>query len=485
VAKAPTCLPNGTCSTVGPSDVVPSGTDVTPPGDCKVRICDGAGKGTLVTDDTDQPPGDRCAPNTVCRNGALVPTPKLRGAICNGGAGRCDGLSACVGARSCASMAAGPVSRGSEMCAVARVNGGAFVLNKTTTVDPTALQAPHVVGDFWVDRYEVTVGRFRRFIGEFDAWRNAGNPASMGGYDSKLRPYEGDDPCIGWDQHDYVPACAASLKARVSTETLTWTADPEFTSQGFPLDERPMIGGLPWALARAFCLWDGGRLPTYAEHFYLKAQGSEQRDAPWLGPPSAMTDATATDASWSDELGTNPVLDINGNVTRYDLPCLVGGYCASGPTNDVIVNRSSDTFGAARFRDTSLGVSASAVYDLVGSATEWMLDASVPYATDGSPCVDCVRARPWSVTGGRATLGYHWRTGFSTTVAASVKRQGDGLCAKGTQTMGFRCVYTDCGDEAPLAPAACVTGHANAAPLGAADCDGASGAGGGYTSLCP
>jgi formylglycine-generating enzyme required for sulfatase activity len=471
----PVCRADGTCSTPGPNDVVSAGVEVTPAGDCQRRVCNGAGNGGLVNDDTDQPAGDRCAPNTVCKDGALVPTPKLRGAVCNGGAGRCDGVSACVGAPSCAGMSAGPVARGSEVCAIAKVTGGSFDLNRGQTLSPTTLIAPHTVGDFWIDRYEVTVGRFRRFLAAYDGWRASGQPKPMGGYDSALHPYAGHDPCVGWDEHDYLPGCAASLEHRVSTLSSTWTPTPETTAGGYPLDERPLVGGIPWALARAFCLWDGGRLPTYAEHAYVRVQGSEHRDVPWLAAPATMASAKPTDACWSQAIGTNPVVSGGtGEVVGFGRPCLVGGLCASGTTNDTIVNRGDAGFGANRYRDIAIGVNATPVYDLAGSTTEWLLDAAIAFPASATSCVDCVRSGPWTSSAGRITVGYSWNETLDAETSVAWKRQGDGLCAEGTVTMGFRCAYTDRGDEEPLAPPACVTDHSSADPLGPADCDGAA-----------
>lgn len=475
LTNLPICRADGTCSSPGPGDVVPAGTDVTPAGDCKRRVCNGAGNGALVNDDTDQPAGDRCAPNMVCKSGALLPTPKLRGAVCNGGAGRCDGISACVGAPSCAGMSAGPVARGAEVCAMAKVTGGSFDLNRGQTLSPTTLIAPHTVSDFWMDRYEVTVGRFRRFLAAYDSWRASGQPKPMGGYDSALHPYEGHDPCVGWDEHDYLPGCAASLEHRVSTLSGTWTPTPETTAGGYPLDERPLVGGIPWALARAFCLWDGGRLATYAEHAYVRVQGADHRDVPWLAAPTTMTSAKPTDACWSGSMGTNPVVSGGtGEVVGYGKPCLVGGLCASGTSNDVIANRADPGFGANRYRDIAIGVNATPIYDLAGSGTEWVLDAAIGFPDNDTPCVDCVRSNPWTSTAGRITVGYSWLETLDSSTSVAWKRQGDGLCAEGTITMGFRCVYTDRGDEEPLAPAACVTSHTSTDPLGAADCDGSS-----------
>jgi len=38
---------------------------------------------------------------------------------------------------------------------------------------------------------------------------------------------------------------------------------------------------IDWYVSLAFCIWDGGRLPTEAEWNYAAAAGSEQRQYPW------------------------------------------------------------------------------------------------------------------------------------------------------------------------------------------------------------
>src|SRR5262249_30558262 len=140
--------------------------------------------------------------------------------------------------------------------------------------------------DFRLDRYEVTVGRFRRFIAAQGAFSNSPPTAGAG-----AQPWIANS---GWD-----PSWAANLMpggpALISVLTCdlayqTWTDLPG------PNESKP-INCVTWYEAMAFCAWDGGFLPTEAEWNYAAAGGSEQRAYPWSIPAGSVA-IDPSDASY-------------------------------------------------------------------------------------------------------------------------------------------------------------------------------------------
>jgi len=103
---------------------------------------------------------------------------------------------------------------------------------------------------------------------------------------------------------------------------------------------------LSWFEAFAFCIWDGGRLPTEAEWNYAAAGGAEQRVYPWSIPPESLV-IDASYAFYGMDIRTKPMR--------------VG---SKSPTGD-------SKWGSA---------------DLAGNLWEWTRDALLPYPT---PCDNC------------------------------------------------------------------------------------------------
>jgi len=92
----------------------------------------------------------------------------------------------------------------------------------------------------------------------------------------------------GWDAANWnasLDGDAAQLKTALALcgPYSSWTDTP-----GTALAESRPLDCLNWFEAQAFCIWDGGRLPTEAEWNYAAAGGTEQRIYPWgLTAPGA------------------------------------------------------------------------------------------------------------------------------------------------------------------------------------------------------
>src|SRR5262245_36043191 len=86
-----------------------------------------------------------------------------------------------------------------------------------------------------------------------------------------------------------IPTSASARDALLLCDPMygTWTS-----SEG-PNENKP-INCLNWYAAYAFCIWDGGFLPTEAE-WELAASGGEERVFPWSDPPGSTT-VSASDA---------------------------------------------------------------------------------------------------------------------------------------------------------------------------------------------
>jgi len=192
--------------------------------------------------------------------------------------------------------------------------------------------APATVSDFRLDAYEVTVGRFRAFVnvypGSIPVTGGGGNP--------------NDPQDHGWDSswNAIMPKDAAVLRTAVKCDPTysTWTDTPGE-------NEGTAMNCLSWYEAYAFCIWDGGRLPTEAEWNYAAAGGAQQRVYPWSNPPSS----TAIDPSHAIYGGPPPAISPVGSTSP----------------------QGNGEYGQA---------------DLAGNVDEWVLDDFAAYPV---PCQDC------------------------------------------------------------------------------------------------
>jgi sulfatase modifying factor 1 len=240
---------------------------------------------------------------------------------------------------SCATGGGGTCPDG-DCCQSPLVPGGTFNRDNNGSF-------PATISDFKLDRFKVTVGRFRTFI-------NANGPATI---DNPPAAGVGAHPKIassGWDSswNPFLHANETALISAVKCDpNATWT-DAVGANESLP------INCITWYEAFAFCAWDGGRLATEAEWNYAAAGGSEQRFWPWSSPPSSTT-IDHTYAAY--ECG------VDGGATYNTCPLSavppVGNFSPKG----------DGKWGHA---------------DLTGSIIEWELDWGIPNALPAA-CNDC------------------------------------------------------------------------------------------------
>ncbi len=178
---------------------------------------------------------------------------------------------------SCAGLPANCGSAGNESCCASILVPGGTYYRSYDGVDFTDMSYPATVADFYLDKYEITVGRFRAFV-------NAGmgtqaSPPASGAGAHPLIANSGWDP--SWDAN-LAPDTASLESAIKCFSSYTWTDLPG-------ANENKPANCLTWWEAFAFCAWDGGRLATEAEWNYAAAGGNEQRYYPWSSPASSTT----------------------------------------------------------------------------------------------------------------------------------------------------------------------------------------------------
>jgi formylglycine-generating enzyme required for sulfatase activity len=175
----------------------------------------------------------------------------------------------------------------------------------------------------------------------------------------------------------------------------TWT-DAASANESLPMN------CVTWYEAMAFCVWDGGYLPTETEWNFAAAGGDEQRAYPWSSPAGTTT----IDCSYANYN--------NAPSSTYCVNGTLGGMNRVGSESP----KGDGKWGQA---------------DLAGNVFEWALDwYASPYPT--TTCNDCANLTPASL---RVIRG----GGFN--ADAAILRTGRRLVVDPPTTrfinLGFRC----------------------------------------------
>jgi len=232
------------------------------------------------------------------------------------------------------------------------------------------------VSEFRLDRYEVTVGRLRKFV---EAYPGSGPSPKVG-----TNPSNAADP--GWQPiwNAELPKSEAELRTSLACVGTTWTETPS-------RNETKPINCVDWYVAFAFCAWDSGRLPSEAEWNYVAAGGSEHRVYPWSDP----ADATVIDESYA-----------------------VYTAAAAPPGIQLVGSKPK---GAGRWGQL----------DLAGNVAEWTLDWF--HGAYDMPCSDCAK------TDGGASRVYRGGSFFDDQGWVRVAKRSSIAPTKGADTRGVRC----------------------------------------------
>ncbi len=310
------------------------------------------------------PTQTRCSGNTpqTCASGAWVSA-----AACGSSKPYCM-AGACSVPPSCQAGGDGLTNCGasSESCCTSLdVTGGTFDRTYTNTgTGPTGEADPATVSGYRLDKYDVTVGRFRQFV---TAWNGGSGWTPPAGSGKHTHLNGGQGLANSGSAGTFEPGWAVTDNGNIAptASNLACSAYAGWTASAGS-NERLAIGCPNWFEAYAFCIWDGGFLPSEAEWEYAAAGGSQQREYPWGS--------------------TAP-----GTANQYAIyGC---NYPSGSGTCTGLVN-------VAPVGTATLGGGVWGQLDLAGTTWQWNMDWQTTFV---NPCIDC---------------------GYFTTVSARVIRGG-------------------------------------------------------------
>jgi formylglycine-generating enzyme len=273
-------------------------------------------------------------------------------------------------------------TKNEDCCLAPAVPGGTF-FRSFDNVTFTDKSNPATVSAFRLDRFEATWGRFEKFLAAY--------PNNVPNVGAGKNPNNADDQ--GWQQRFTdtllgIAPTASALRERMLMKRASYKLP-------VPAPATEPATGSSWTAALAFCIWDGGRLPTGAEWNYAASGGDEQRVYPWSAPATDSTIA-ATQAN----------ISLSGGA--------LAGVGSRSPAGD-------GRWGHA---------------DLAGNAWEWVV--SPGGTTLVNPCKDCtVYPAPASIAAG--LRGGSALSPVAGNQDAIVSRLEESAWTESDPTFGFRC----------------------------------------------
>jgi len=281
-----------------------------------------------------------------------------------------------------------------DCCTSLPVTGGMFLRNYDG-VTFTDMTHPATVSTYRLDKYEVTVARFRRFV-EAVVGSGAWRPPAGSGKHVHLNNGQGLAAVGGGYEPGWNTAWNDELFGTISewtTAMMTCSADQGFngwTESANGINDRKPIPCVGWHQAYAFCIWDGGFLPSDTEWNYAASGGNLHRVFPWGA-------TIECDKLMSNEL----------SCPAHGLPNHVGSF----PLGNGFFGHS----------------------DLSGNLFEWSLDT---FATAlANPCTDCAQ---FASSVERTARGGSFVYGFEGDLFHAARR-GKATAGNTYWDIGFRC----------------------------------------------
>jgi len=240
---------------------------------------------------------------------------------------------------------------------------------------------PATVSAFTLDKFEITQGRLRAYLASV-GWNPRSKPPVAGAGANPKIPNSGWRsewnvrlPANQWEINDrFTYACADGGDNANGWGAATWVSHTSKVN-----DEKP-VTCVDWYTLLAFCIWDGGRLPTAAEWGFAAQGGSEQRPYAWtktapvfdfqhvsnyLVHMPVSTDVNDPFCPWGASSTTHCAFTVGTHDRRF----------GDGPAH--IAWAGSKPAGNGKWGHS----------DLNGSLLEWTFDTGT--TTEPATCTDC------------------------------------------------------------------------------------------------